>query len=71
MVMMTKSTGLDDVWRRPDLPSRNSLIVARRCLSRDGLWREGGAVADSVAVPEHSVLPLCLQNSLVSSARDD
>ena len=61
MVMMTKSAGLDNVWRRSDLPSRNSLIVTSRCLSRDGVWREGRAVTDSIAVSEDSIVPLCLQ----------
>ena len=67
MVMMTQSTGLDNVRRRSDLPSRDSLIMPRRCLSRDGVWREGRAVTDSIAVSEDSVLPLCLHNKLVTS----
>ena len=67
MVMMTQSTGLDNVRRRSDLPSRDSLIVPRRCLRRDGVWREGRAVADSIAVSEYSVLPLLLHNKLVTS----
>ena len=61
MVMMTRSTGLDDIRRRTDLASRDSIIVSGRCLSLDGVWREGRAVTDSIAVSEDSILPLCLQ----------
>ena len=67
MVMMTRSTGLDNVWRRPDLASRNSLIVPGSCLRCTRVWREGRAVTDSIAVSEDSVLPLCLHNTLLTS----
>ena len=61
MVMMTSSTGLDDIRRRSNLASRNSIIVTGRCLSRDGVWRERRAITDSIAVSEDSILPLCLE----------
>ena len=62
MVMMTMSTGLDNVRRRSDLPSWDSVIVTSGRLCRDGVWREGRAVTDSIAVPEDSIVPLCLHN---------
>lgn len=61
MEMMTSSTGLDNVRRRSDFSSWDSLIVTSGCLSRDGVWREGRAVTDSIAVSEDSIVPFCLQ----------
>ena len=60
MEMMTSSTGLDNVRRRSDLPSWDSVIVTSGRLSSDGVWREGRAVTDSIAVSEDSIVPLCL-----------
>ena len=59
-MVMTKSAGLDNVRRRSDLPSRDSFIGTSSCLSLDGVWREGRAVTDSIAVSEDSIVPLCL-----------
>ena len=66
-MVMTKSAGLDNVRRRSDFPSWDSVIVTSGCLSLDGVWREGRAVTDSIAVSEDSVLPLCLHNTLLTS----
>ena len=66
--IMTMTSVLDDLRRRTDLPCRNSMVGRCSLLCNHNLRGQRSPIADPVAVPEHSVLPLG-QRSAVSVLR--
>ena len=59
MVMVTKLLSSDNIRRRTNLASRHSPMVGTSCcLCCYGLWWQRSAIAHTIAVSEHSIVPL-------------